>query len=201
MNNIYKYLVDNNLLEEFLMNFRVTRRVQEMKKERFPGEAYYIDGRDRVKLEIYRYQYQVKTIYSVFGHDYVTSEVIYGQSVNEDDIPFKKKGKFTTTYCNLSGEENVTYLFDGRKNVMSKYGKSGVFDLPSDVCSIFFNDKDFSLFLSLFYTYIKDKENIDVDDIYSIRRLIQITKEMKSLKKERDEIIESLVTDYVIIKK
>lgn len=201
MKNIYKYLVDNNLLEEFLMNFKVTRRIQEMNKVRFPGEAYYMDGKDKVYLQVYRYQYQVKTIYNVFGQEYVTSEVICGQSVNEDDIPFKKKGKFTTSYCNLTGEENATYLLDGRKNVMSKYGKSGVFDLPSDVCSIFFNDKDFSLFLYLFYTYINDRENIDVDDVYSIKRLVQINNEMKKLKNERDEIIESLGTNYVIVKR
>ena len=62
MKNIYKYLVDNNLLEEFLMNFKVTRRIQEMNKVRFPSEAYYMDGKGKVYLQVYRYQYQVKTI-------------------------------------------------------------------------------------------------------------------------------------------
>ena len=88
-------------------------------------------------------------LYNVFG-------LVCGQSVNEDDIPFKMKEKFTTSYCNLTGEENATYLF---------------------------------------YTYINVRENIDD----SIKRLVQINNEMKKLKNERDEIIESLGTNYVIV--
>lgn len=190
MNNIYKSLIDNNLLEEFLMNLKVTRKVQEMNKVKFVGDAYYLDGKDKIPLQVYRYQYQVKTIYNLFGQDFVVNNVVCGCSVDKDDIPFGKKGKYNTTYCDLTGMECCSYLFDGKKNIMSKYGKSGTFDLPLSLEELF-RDRDFCLFVYLFYSYISDRNNIDIDDIYNIRRLIQITKEMNSLKKERDEILSS----------
>lgn len=197
--DVYKYLVDNNLLDEFLKNFSVTRKIREMNKVRFPGEAFYYDGRDKVYLEVYRYQYKVENIYNIFGCEFITSEIVCGQSVNEDDIPFKKKGNYKTDFCNLSGYEHSTYLPDGKKNVMSKYGKSGVFDLPSNF-SLLFKDRDFGLFIHLFYLYIGDKNNIDMNDVYSIKRLVEISNEMSKLKKERDEIIESLGSEYILIK-
>ena len=82
---------------------------------------------------------------------------------------------------------------------MSKYGKSGVFDLPSNF-SLLFKDRDFGLFIHLFYLYIGDKNNIDMNDVYSIKRLVEISNEMSKLKKERDEIIESLGSEYILIK-
>lgn len=194
--NIYKSLVDNNLIEEFLMNLKVTRNVQEMNKVKIPGEAYYIDGKDKIPLQVYRYQYHVKTTYTLFGQDFVSSDVICGTSVIEDDIPFGKTGKYNTSYCNLTGYECVSYLPDGRKNILSRYGKSGIFDLSFDVKDLF-KDRDFCLFVYLFYSYIHDRYNVDISDIYSIRRLIKISTELNKLKKERNEILDSF--DRVLV--
>jgi hypothetical protein len=188
--NIYKSLIDNNLMEEFLMNFKVTRKVQEMNKVGIPGSSYYMDGTDKIPLQVYRYQYYVENIYSIFGHDFVSKKIIYGESVNEDDIPFKKSGKFKTEYSNLTGYETASYFADGRKNIMCKYGKSGLLDLPCNLKDLF-KDRDFCLYLYLFYSYIQDRNNISIDTIFDIKRLVQITKEINKLKKERDELLES----------
>ena len=188
--NIYKSLVEKGLIDEFLMNFKVTRNIQEMNKVRVLSNSYYIDGKDRIPLNVYKYQYDVKTTYSIFGYDFVTREVVYGESICKEDVPYGKRGKFDTTYCNLTGYECSSYLFDGRKNVMSKYGKTGVFDLPFNVIDLF-NDKDFCVYVYMFYSYISDRENIDIEDIYNIKRLVQITKEMNKLKNEREEILSS----------
>ena len=177
-------------MEEFLMNFKVTRKVQEMNKVGIPGSSYYMDGTDKIPLQVYRYQYYVENIYSIFGHDFVSKKIIYGESVNEDDIPFKKSGKFKTEYSNLTGYETASYFADGRKNIMCKYGKSGVLDLPCNLKDLF-NDRDFCLYLYLFYSYIQDRNNISIDTIFDIKRLVQITNEINKKKKERDELLES----------
>ena len=39
-----------------------------------------------------------------------------------------------------------------------------------------------------------------MNDVYSIKRLVEISNEMSKLKKERDEIIESLGSEYILIK-
>ena len=195
--NIYKYLVDNNLLEEFLSNFIVTRKIQEIRNKKVDGEAYYIDKDEKVPLNVYEYQYDIKTFYSVFDISFCVHDVIYGYSSCRDEIPFKKAGKYNVDYDDLSGDECSSYLKDGKKNILTKYGRSGLFDLPVNLKDVF-KDKKFCLFLYYFYLYVSDRSKIDRDIIYKIYRLVEINDELISLKNEKEEIINLLGKDLVL---
>lgn len=195
--NIYKYLVDNNLLEEFLNNFSINRKIQGVQNKKVNGDSYYIDKDEKIPLNVYEYQYDIKTFYSVFDISFCVHNVVYGYSSCRDEIPFKKTGKYNVDYDDLTGYETSSYLKDGSKNIMSKYGRSGLFDLPSNLKDVF-KDKKFCLFLYYFYLYVSDRNKIDRNVIYKIYRLIEINDELISLKNEKDEILNILGKDLVL---
>lgn len=121
--DVYQYLVDNNLLDDFVKNFSVTRNIKLINKIRVVGYAYYMDN------------------YS--------------------------------------------------KRTLVKCGRGCQFDLPFDLKELLKNDKDFAKCVYMFYT-LKRKREVDNDDVLSIKRIVEIDKEINKLKNEKDNLMESM---------
>lgn len=207
--NVYYYLIENNLLEDFLTNFTVKRRIAFSTKERVTGYAYYKDnesidnkGRkvyDKIPLNVYRWNYCVTNEYSIFGNTFTTQQQYSKESSDEREIPFGKKGFYNTDYSNLGGYESACYTLTSNKNVFSVYGKLSFLALPNNLKQLFEEDQELANFVYMYYTLLKDKQ-IDEEDFYSIKRIFQIEEEIKKLEREKQELMSSL-NDMSMIKK
>ena len=207
--NVYNYLLDNNLLEDFVANFSVKRKILNINKEIIVGKAYYKDNErgngkgkkvyDRIPLNIYKWTYEVQSEYIIFGNKFTTTQQFSGISSDENEIPFGKKGNYYTLYSNLGGFENACYTFTGEKNIFSTYGKLSVLSLPTHLKLLLAEDQELAKFIYLYYTVLKDKK-LDEDNISSIKRLFEITQQISKLEQEKQEIMNSL-NDMSMIKK
>lgn len=199
--DIYQYLVDNNLLEDFVKNFSVTRNIKLINKIRVLGYAYYEDnlgtgghGRvmfDKIPLPVYRWIYGIDTFYVLHGHHFESSEVKYGEGVDEKEIPLKVNGFYDSSFSNLEGYEAASYMDNYSKRTLVKCGKSSHFVLPIDLKELLKNDKDFAKCVYMFYT-LKGNREVDNDDVLSIKRIVEIDKEINQLKIEKDSLMESM---------
>lgn len=207
--NIYYFLTDNNLLEDFVSNFSVKRKITLLSKERIPGYAYYEEdlgtdrkGRrmfDKIPLNIYKWNYSVTNEYNIFENTFTTTQQYSKESSDEREIPFGKNGFYQTNYSNLEGYESACYTLESNKNVFSVYGKLSFLTLPSNLKQLFEEDQELANFLYLYFTKLKNKE-LDEEDILSIKRIFQIEEEIKKLEQEKQELLSSL-NDVSMIRK
>ena len=110
--NVYNYLLDNNLLEDFVVNFSVKRKILNINKEITVGKAYYKENErdngkgkkeyDRIPLNVYKWTYEVQSEYIIFGNKFTTTQQFSGISSDENEIPFGKKGNYYTQYMHMS---------------------------------------------------------------------------------------------------
>lgn len=188
--NMYYFLIDNNLLEDFLSNFTVKRRIILLSKERIPGYAYYEDNQtikngrefyDKIPLNIYKWNYCITNEYNIYGNTFTTTQQYSKESSDEKEIPFGKKGFFQTNYSNLGGYESACYTLEANKNVFSVYGKLSFLTLPNNLKQLLEEDQELANFLYIYYTLLKNKQ-INEDDISSVKRMFQIEEEIKKIR-------------------
>ena len=206
--NIYYFLKDNNLLEDFLANFTVKRRIVCLSKDKISGYAYYEDNEiikngkkfyDKIPLNVYKWNYCVTNEYIIFGNTFTTTQQEIKEASDEREIPFGKQGFYKTNYSNLDGYECACYTLTSNKNIFSFYGKLSYLSLPNNLKQLFEEDCELANFVYLYYTFFKNKR-IDENGIYSVKRIFQIEEEIKKLEEEKQELLSSL-NEMSMIKK
>lgn len=199
--DVYSFLIENNLLEDFAINFTVKRKVIYVNKERAVGYTYYKDNEytdtkgnkkyDKIQLKNYKWTYEIQNEYMLFGNKFTTKEERSGISSDNSEIPFGKEGNYYTMYSNLGGFENACYTPFGNKNIFSSFGNLSILSLPTHLKQLLNEDQELAKFVYLYYTVFKDKK-LSESEIISIKRLFEISKEISKLEQEKQEIMDSL---------